>query len=94
MYMFAVAAYSRDGKLVGNSVGASTRPLLATSYLPLLVTWGLLAQAAYQVGVYDVSRQAALVLWDYFVASPLPLSIKSTDTVDLKLKSNEWVKDV
>jgi hypothetical protein len=89
MYMFAVAAYSRDGKLVGNSVGASTRPLLATSYLPLLVTWGLLAQAAYQVGVYDVSRQAALVLWDYFVASPLPLSIKSTDTVDLKLKSNE-----
>ena len=46
-------------------------------------------QAAYQVAVYDVSRQAALVLWDYFVTSLLHLSTKSTSTVDLKLKSHE-----
>ena len=43
-YMFAVAAYTSEGKLVGDTVGESTRPLLASHPMPILMTWAYLCQ--------------------------------------------------
>ena len=49
MYVFAVAAYSADGKLVGGSIGETSRPLVASHDMPIVVLWGLLAQVCYPV---------------------------------------------
>lgn len=43
-YVFAVAAYDSQGKLLGNSIGDSTFPLLASLPVPLLSTLAYLAQ--------------------------------------------------
>lgn len=43
-YVFAVAAYNSQGKLLGNTIGATTFPLLASLPVPLLSTWAHLAQ--------------------------------------------------
>ncbi|XP_021355787.1 cilia- and flagella-associated protein 54-like isoform X2 [Mizuhopecten yessoensis] len=69
-YLFAVAAYNREGKLIGESIGQSTKPILASHPLPVLMTWGFLSQIAYQVGCYDIARQACDVLWNHFKAEP------------------------
>ena len=46
-YVFAVAAYTADGKLIGDGVGESTKPILANHPLPVLTTWAFLAQVPY-----------------------------------------------
>ncbi|XP_069141650.1 cilia- and flagella-associated protein 54-like isoform X4 [Argopecten irradians] len=69
-YLFAVAAYNREGKLIGETIGQSTKPILASHPLPILMTWGFLSQIAYQVGCYDIARQACDVLWKHFIAEP------------------------
>jgi len=43
-YVFAVAAYGSQGVLLGNAIGQTTRPTLASIPLPTLSTWALLAQ--------------------------------------------------
>ena len=43
-YIYAVAAYTDEGKLIGNSVGESTRPILASHPLPVLMAWAYLSQ--------------------------------------------------
>lgn len=43
-YVFAVAAYNSQGNMLGNTVGATTVPILAAMPLPLLSTWAHLAQ--------------------------------------------------
>ena len=43
-YVIAVAAYTADGKLIGDSVGDSTKPILANHPLPVLTTWAFLSQ--------------------------------------------------
>ena len=43
-YVFAVAAYTTDGKLIGDSVGESSKPILASHPLPLLLAWAYVAQ--------------------------------------------------
>lgn len=43
-YVFAVAAYDSQGKLLGNTIGATTSPLLASMPVPLLSTWAHFAQ--------------------------------------------------
>ncbi|XP_018409374.1 PREDICTED: cilia- and flagella-associated protein 54 [Nanorana parkeri] len=73
-YIFAVAAYSRDGRLIGDSVGETTKPILAFPPLSLPATWAYLEQSAYQVGNYKVAKKAFSVLWNYFVVSPVPAS--------------------
>nr|XP_034306398.1 cilia- and flagella-associated protein 54 isoform X5 [Crassostrea gigas] len=69
-YVFAVAAYNSDGQLIGGGVGESSKPVLASHPLPVLMTWGFLSQIAYQVGCYDIARQACDVLWGHFIAKP------------------------
>lgn len=46
-YVFAVAAYNSQGKLLGNTIGSTTFPLLASMPVPLLSTWVHLAQVRY-----------------------------------------------
>ncbi|KAJ1162224.1 hypothetical protein NDU88_002695 [Pleurodeles waltl] len=79
-YVFAVAAYSADGNLIGDAVGKSTKPILAYPPLSTLVSLAYLIQMAYQTGNYKVAKKAFSVLWDYFVST----SVKSSteDTVD------------
>lgn len=46
-YVFAVAAYNCQGDLMGNTIGGSTSPLLASLPVSLLYTWAHLAQVHY-----------------------------------------------
>ncbi len=43
-YVFAVAAYTAAGGLVGGAVGDSTRPVLAAHPVSLLLPWAYLCQ--------------------------------------------------
>ena len=55
-YMFAVAAYTADGKLIGESVGESTKPILASHPLPLLITWSYLCQVSENPQTHPLSQ--------------------------------------
>ncbi|KAM4035751.1 cilia- and flagella-associated protein 54 isoform 2-T2 [Anomaloglossus baeobatrachus] len=69
-YIFAVAAYAADGRLIGDVIGESTKPILASLPLSVPATLAYLAQNAYLIGHYQVSKKACSVLWNYFVFSP------------------------
>ncbi|XP_051890136.1 cilia- and flagella-associated protein 54 [Pristis pectinata] len=74
-YIFAVAGYSKDGKIIGKGIGETTKPILAYHPLSILTTWTYLCKAAYQLGHYPVTKAAFSVLWDHFVSeapSPAP----------------------
>ncbi len=43
-YVFAVAAYTSDGVLIGDSIGETTKSILASHPLPVLLTWAYLCQ--------------------------------------------------
>lgn len=45
-YVFAVAAYTDDGQLIGNAIGDTSRPILASHPLPVLMTWAFLGQVS------------------------------------------------
>uniref|UniRef100_UPI0009B47C99 cilia- and flagella-associated protein 54 n=1 Tax=Monopterus albus TaxID=43700 RepID=UPI0009B47C99 len=68
-YVFAVAAYNSQGKLLGNTIGATTLPLLASILVPLLPTWAHLAQVAFQTKHYDVAKRACRELWNHYTFS-------------------------
>ncbi|XP_018107846.1 cilia- and flagella-associated protein 54 isoform X2 [Xenopus laevis] len=70
-YIFAVAAYSSEGVLIGDAVGESTKPILAFPALSVPMTWAYLAQSAYHVGNYNMAKKAVSVLWNYFVLQPV-----------------------
>ncbi|XP_030009343.1 cilia- and flagella-associated protein 54 [Sphaeramia orbicularis] len=78
-YVFAVAAYDSQGKLLGNSIGETTFPLLASLPLPLLTTWAHLAQVAFQTEQYVIAKRACQELWSHYTYS-LPGSITTKDT--------------
>ncbi|XP_066561432.1 cilia- and flagella-associated protein 54 isoform X1 [Amia ocellicauda] len=73
-YIFAVAAYDANGAVIGDAIGESTRPLLASAPLPLLTAWAHLAQAAYQTGHYALAKRASRVLWEHFTRPGAPTS--------------------
>lgn len=80
-YIFAVGAYDKNGKLIGDSIGESSEPILAFNTLSTLMGWSYLCQACYQIGEHDLAQTAFQVLWDYFVIRvPKP----STETVVCK----------
>ena len=43
-YVFAVAAYTTEGKLIGDGVGETSKPVLASHCLPVLMTWAFISQ--------------------------------------------------
>ncbi|XP_056253277.1 cilia- and flagella-associated protein 54-like isoform X3 [Seriola aureovittata] len=65
-YVFAVATYNSQGKLLGNTIGATTFPLLASMPVPLLSTWAHLAQAAFQTEQYALAKRACRELWSHY----------------------------
>uniref|UniRef100_A0A8C0UUS3 Cilia and flagella associated protein 54 n=1 Tax=Cyanistes caeruleus TaxID=156563 RepID=A0A8C0UUS3_CYACU len=73
-YIFAVAAYSSDGKLIGDAIGQMTKPILAYPPLSATTVRSYLTQVAYQTGNFRLARAAFSPMWDYFVldSSPLP----------------------
>ncbi|XP_054672090.1 cilia- and flagella-associated protein 54 isoform X2 [Grus americana] len=72
-YIFAVAAYSSDGKLIGDAIGETTKPILAYSPLSAITVRAYLTQVAYQTGNYTLAREAFSPMWDYFVSNSSPL---------------------
>ncbi|XP_027535729.1 cilia- and flagella-associated protein 54 [Neopelma chrysocephalum] len=73
-YVFAVAAYSSDGKLIGDAIGETTKPILAYPPLSATTARSYLTQVAYQTGNFRLARETFSPVWDYFVlnSSPLP----------------------
>ena len=43
-YVFAIAAYSQSGELVGGSIGATGRPIVACCTVSMLMLWGYCCQ--------------------------------------------------
>ncbi|XP_010214825.1 PREDICTED: putative uncharacterized protein C12orf63, partial [Tinamus guttatus] len=72
-YIFAVAAYSSDGKLIGDAIGETTKPILAYPPLSAATVRAYLTQVAYQTGNYTLAREAFTPMWDYFVSNSSPL---------------------
>ncbi|XP_070456331.1 cilia- and flagella-associated protein 54 isoform X10 [Equus przewalskii] len=70
-YIFAIAAYSSNGKLVGDAVGETTKPILVYPPLSAVTARMFLTQVAYQIGNYELAKKVFSPVWDYFVASPL-----------------------
>ena len=54
--MFAVAAYDKEGKLIGDGIGSTGHPVSACYPMPVIMAWGYLAQ---------VNTTTALFVW-YF----------------------------
>ncbi|XP_055483799.1 cilia- and flagella-associated protein 54 [Psammomys obesus] len=69
-YIFAVAAYSSNGKLVGDAVGETTKPILIYPPLSAVTVRMYLTQVAYQIGNYELAKKVFSQVWDYFVAPP------------------------
>ncbi|XP_076801900.1 cilia- and flagella-associated protein 54-like [Clavelina lepadiformis] len=96
-YLFAVAAYTSDGKLVGGSVGKTGHSVVASHPLSILTTWGHLAQISYKLGALKLSEQACTVLWDHFVVKPTepPKEIwTSTSRSDFQLTTHHLSHDI
>ncbi|KAM6907603.1 cilia- and flagella-associated protein 54 [Xenentodon cancila] len=65
-YVFAATAYNSEGKLLGNAIGGTTLPLLASMPVPLLSTWAHLAQVAFQTQQFAVAKRACKELWGHY----------------------------
>ncbi|XP_057677415.1 cilia- and flagella-associated protein 54-like isoform X3 [Corythoichthys intestinalis] len=65
-YVFAIAAYTCQGKLLGNAIGATTFPLLTSMPKSLLSSWAHLAQVAFQTNQFDIAKKACKELWCHF----------------------------
>ncbi|XP_008567288.1 PREDICTED: uncharacterized protein C12orf55, partial [Galeopterus variegatus] len=70
-YIFAIAAYSSNGKLIGGAIGETTKPILVYPPLSAVTARMFLTQVAYQIGNYELAKKVFSPVWDYFVASPL-----------------------
>ncbi|KAG8137993.1 hypothetical protein E2320_003927 [Naja naja] len=65
-YVFAVAAYDSDGKIIGDSIGETTKPILA--YPPLSVA--IVRTYLIQIENYALCKKIFQPLWDCFVSVP------------------------
>ncbi|XP_019370589.1 PREDICTED: cilia- and flagella-associated protein 54 isoform X2 [Gavialis gangeticus] len=84
-YIFAVAAYSSDGKLIGDAIGETTKPILAYPPLSATTARAYLTQIAYQTGSYTLAKKAFSPVWNYFVSSP---SLPSADSAVIFSSNN------
>ncbi|KAK0141437.1 Cilia- and flagella-associated protein 54 [Merluccius polli] len=73
-YVFALEAYDSQGALLGNAIGQTTRPVLASIPLPTLSAWALLAQVAFETEQFAVAKRACGELWSHFTQSDSNLS--------------------
>ncbi|XP_053884520.1 cilia- and flagella-associated protein 54 isoform X2 [Malaclemys terrapin pileata] len=84
-YIFAVAAYSSDGKLIGDAIGETTKPILAYPPLSATTARAYLTQIAYQTDNYTLAKKAFSPMWDYFVLAP---STPSADPAVISASNN------
>ncbi len=87
-YIFALAAYDNTGELIGNSIGESTEPVLASSSLSILMNWAFLCQASYQIGENELAASAFEKLWSHFIikqVKPVTETCITRNEVDLEL---------
>ncbi|XP_071892420.1 cilia- and flagella-associated protein 54 isoform X2 [Anas platyrhynchos] len=89
-YVFAVAAYSSDGKLIGDAIGETTKPILAYPPLSATTVRAYLTQVAYQTGNYTLAREAFSPMWDYFVSNSSPLP---ANTAVISARSNFTISE-
>ncbi|XP_061904625.1 cilia- and flagella-associated protein 54-like isoform X2 [Entelurus aequoreus] len=68
-YVFALAAYNSQGKLLGNNIGGTSVPLMASMPQSLLSTWAHLAQVAFHTKQYTIAKSACKELWDHYTLS-------------------------
>ncbi|CAI9721339.1 Hypothetical predicted protein [Octopus vulgaris] len=54
-YVFALGAYTSDGKLIGDNIGESTTPILVSSSLSIPLTYVFLCQISYQLKCFSIS---------------------------------------
>ncbi|XP_060759219.1 cilia- and flagella-associated protein 54 [Neoarius graeffei] len=81
-YTFAVAAYDAQGNLIGNSIGDTSRPVLASLPLPLLSAWAHLAQVAYRTGQHALAKKACSEIWSHFTLPSVADSGACQEPVD------------
>ncbi|XP_061154554.1 cilia- and flagella-associated protein 54-like [Syngnathus typhle] len=65
-YVFALAAYTSQGKLLGNAIGASTYTLMTSMPQSLLSSWAHVAKVAFQTKQFDIAKKACKELWSHF----------------------------
>lgn len=53
-YIFAVAAYSSDGKLIGDAIGEMTKPILAYQPLSVITVRAYLTQVGLESLIIDI----------------------------------------
>ncbi|KAM4881809.1 cilia- and flagella-associated protein 54 isoform 1-T1 [Thomomys bottae] len=70
-YIFAIAAYCPNGKLIGDAIGETTKPILIYPPLSAITARMYLTQVAYQIGNCKLAKKVFSPAWDYFVASPI-----------------------
>ncbi|XP_053575221.1 cilia- and flagella-associated protein 54 [Bombina bombina] len=87
-YIFAVAAYSSDGNLIGDAIGETTKPILAFPPLSIPATWAYLAQSSYHIGNYKVAEKSISILWNYFV---LPTVSPPSDVVIVSASNETYI---
>jgi hypothetical protein len=87
-YVFAVAGYTQDGCLVGDSIGETGKPILSTHSLPALAGYTRLCKFAYDVGSLEVAMTAGDVVWSYFVEEVKEDLSGGTGLVEYRLKSS------
>ncbi|XP_034258808.1 LOW QUALITY PROTEIN: cilia- and flagella-associated protein 54 [Pantherophis guttatus] len=80
-YVFAVAAYDSNGKIIGDSIGETTKPILAYPPLSVAIVRTYLIQSAFQIENYALCKKTFQPLWDYFVSVP------STPVTDVTIVS-------
>ncbi|XP_063120477.1 cilia- and flagella-associated protein 54 isoform X4 [Rattus norvegicus] len=69
-YIFALTAYSSSGKLIGDAIGETTKPILIYPPLSAVTARMYLTQVAYQISNYELAKKVFSPVWDYFVAPP------------------------
>ncbi|XP_042324461.1 cilia- and flagella-associated protein 54 isoform X2 [Sceloporus undulatus] len=97
-YIFAVAAYDSDGKLIGDNIGETTKPILAYPPLSAATVRAHLIQSAFLVKHYTLCKKAFQPLWDSFVSVPCTpvtdvttVSVSSTLTIPQNRLSTEAI---
>ncbi len=80
-YIFAIAAYDKNGELIGNSIGDSTEPILACNSLSILMNWAFICQVSYQINEYNLAKVAFDKLWKNFIIEQVK---PESETVILK----------
>ena len=69
-YLFASAAFTEQGEVLGHGIGPSTIPVIATNPLPTVLLWSYLCEVARDLGEEEVCRAAGYRVNARFFLAP------------------------